>query len=417
MSNISCEIICVGTEILLGDIVNTNAQYISRGLSELGINVFFETVVGDNPQRLNEVLAIAKARAKIIITTGGLGPTYDDLTKETIATSFGKKLVMHEKYLRQIEDFFAGSHRVMTDNNKKQAMLPEDSLVLDNPHGTAPGCIIEDELGHIAIMMPGPPNEMKPMFDNLVRPYLQRFSHEQLVSQTIRVMTIGESATEAKLQDLMVKMTNPSIAPYAKEGDCIVRVTAKAPTRQAALELIKPVMAEIKQRLGQHAFGIDANSIEEYVVGRLAEDGKTLAILDCFTGGQICQRISAVNCHAQVLRLGITTPIGMSQTQLDNGIVLNAEKVRLLAKADYGCEISPADEESSHSHPPAEAATCCDVNDEKVRTWPIHITVTNGSDNRTAVVNCVKRKRSRANILAINTTLNMLREMLDNKPQ
>ncbi len=255
MSNISCEIVCVGTELLLGDIVNTNAQYISRGLANLGINVFYQTVAGDNPERLGQVLSIAKGRADIVITTGGLGPTYDDLTKETVAASYGRKLIMHEESLKELEGFFAHINRPMTDNNKKQAMMPEGCIVLKNPQGTAPGCIIEDEGGKIAIMMPGPPREMEPMFNNLVRPYLRKLSEDILVSRVVRVIGIGESAMEAKLLDMMESMTNPTLAPYAKSGECIVRVTAKAHDEAAAYALIDPAVEEVKRRLGIFAYG------------------------------------------------------------------------------------------------------------------------------------------------------------------
>ena len=180
----NCEILAVGTELLLGDIVNTNAQYIAKGLSDIGLNVFYQTVVGDNPARLSDCLDIAKSRADIIITTGGLGPTYDDLTKEVIARNFGRKLKMHEESLNILRGYFSKRGHTMTPNNEKQAMMPEDSIVIPNYNGTAPGCIIEGTDNKIAIMMPGPPREMMPMFSNQVIPYLKKFSDEVIVSHT-----------------------------------------------------------------------------------------------------------------------------------------------------------------------------------------------------------------------------------------
>lgn len=306
MSNISCEIVCVGTELLLGDIVNTNAQYISRGLANLGINVFYQTVAGDNPERLGRVLSIAKGRADIVITTGGLGPTYDDLTKETVAASYGRKLIMHEESLKELEGFFAHINRPMTENNKKQAMMPEGCIVLKNPQGTAPGCIIEDEGGKIAIMMPGPPREMEPMFNNLVRPYLRKLSEDILVSRVVRVIGIGESAMEAKLLDMMESMTNPTLAPYAKSGECIVRVTAKAHDEAAAYALIDPAVEEVKRRLGIFAYGIDIDSLEQHIVELLAEKGKTVAFAEVSTGGLAAKRLFDVQGAQTVLKPGIT---------------------------------------------------------------------------------------------------------------
>ena len=229
MKQRSAEILCIGTEILMGDIINTNAAYIAKELAGLGINVYHQSVVGDNPQRLKESLALAFSRADIVITTGGLGPTYDDLSKETIAAYFNRKLVMDEESLHAIECHFLRLNRVMTDNNKKQAMMPEGCVIFANHNGTAPGCAIEGEgeqQGKTAIMLPGPPREMKPMFEQGVKPFLLKDSDTRLVSHTMHFFGIGESMLESILHELMEESTNPTVAPYAKTGEVQLRVTA-----------------------------------------------------------------------------------------------------------------------------------------------------------------------------------------------
>ncbi|MGN0995184.1 MAG: CinA family nicotinamide mononucleotide deamidase-related protein, partial [Butyricicoccus sp.] len=234
------ELIAVGTEILLGNIVNTDAQVISQGLSELGIDVFYQTVVGDNPERLERVIREAKDRAEIIITTGGLGPTLDDLTKETLARVFGKKMTLHEPSLERIRAFFREIGREMTPNNEKQAWLPEGCTVFENDWGTAPGCAFEADGTHV-LMLPGPPRECEPMFRQCAMRYLYRLAGGCIVSHNVRVFGLGESNMEAILHDRMEQMTNPTIAPYAKTGECFVRVTAKADTAEEAELLCQPV--------------------------------------------------------------------------------------------------------------------------------------------------------------------------------
>ena len=303
----SCEIICVGTEILLGDIVNTNAQYIAKGLARLGIDVYYQTVVGDNPKRLASALEIARSRADIIITTGGLGPTYDDLTKETVAASFGRKLVMDEKCLEELAFFFTRLGREMTENNKKQAMMPEGSIILDNPQGTAPGCLIEGDDGKVAIMMPGPPREMKPMFDNLVAPYLRKYSEYILFSSVLRVIGIGESAMETRVLDIMERMTNPTVAPYAKSGECILRVTAKAKDEKEAEALMAPVIEEIRRRLGDHVYGVDIDSLQQHIAQLLEEQRKTIAFAEVCTGGIAAERLFEATTRPETLKLSMSS--------------------------------------------------------------------------------------------------------------
>jgi nicotinamide-nucleotide amidase len=300
----NAEILCVGTELLLGDIVNTNAAYIARGLAALGINVYRHTVVGDNPQRLKNSLEEAFARADLVLTTGGLGPTYDDLTKETVAARFGRRMVMNEQCLAQIEAFFARTGRPMTDNNRKQAEMPEGAIVLPNPHGTAPGCIVEDN-GKAAILMPGPPREMMPMFDGPVREYLGRFVDGVLVSRSVHLFGVGESTVEDRLRDLMVNSTNPTVAPYAKQSELTLRVTARAPTREEGYRLIGPAVSRIMEEFGNYVYGLDAVSLQQTAVELLGRKGLRVAVAESCTGGLVSGRLTEIPGASRVFECGV----------------------------------------------------------------------------------------------------------------
>ena len=271
----NAELIAVGTEILLGEIVNTDAQTISKGLSELGINVFYQTVVGDNPDRLRQVIETARDRADIIITTGGLGPTLDDLTKETLAAVFGKKMALHQPSLDRIRDFFDAIGREMTPNNEKQAWLPEGCTVFVNEWGTAPGCAFEAGGKHV-LMLPGPPRECDPMWQACAMPYLYPLAGGCIVSHNVRVFGLGESNMETILHDKMAESQNPTIAPYAKTSECYVRITAKADTPEACETLLAPVVEEVCGILGEDVYGVDADSLEQVVGDGLRERGLTL---------------------------------------------------------------------------------------------------------------------------------------------
>ena len=230
----TAEIIAVGTEILLGNIANTDAQMLSQSLSTLGINVFWHTVVGDNPQRLRQALDIARRRADIILTTGGLGPTYDDLTKQTICEAFGQKLVLHADILADIRAFYQSAlHVPMPENNIQQAELPEGCTVFDNPVGTAPGCAFEAGGVHV-LMLPGPPHECETMLRRCVEPYLRALSREVIVSRDIMTFGMGESSVDQLLHDRMAHMVNPSLATYAKPCEVRLRATAKAASQAEA---------------------------------------------------------------------------------------------------------------------------------------------------------------------------------------
>ena len=300
------EILSVGTELLLGNIANTDAQTLSQGLSELGLNVYYHTVVGDNPQRAREAVAIAKKRADIIITTGGLGPTCDDLTKNVLAEAFGKKLVFDEPSAERIRSYFAKTKRPMTENNLQQAMLPEGCTVLANDWGTAPGCAFQAE-GVPVIMLPGPPSECRPMFQYRAKPYLQSLSEGVIASHTLKLFGIGESAMEAQLRDQMNAMSNPTLAPYAKEGECELRVTAKAPTDAEAQALLKPTVEQVKALFGSKVYGVDVSSLEEVVEGLLREKGMTIGVAESCTGGLMAKRLTDVAGASQVFLGGIVS--------------------------------------------------------------------------------------------------------------
>ena len=300
------EILSVGTELLLGNIANTDAQMLSQGLSELGLNVFWHTVVGDNLQRAEEAVALAKQRADIIITTGGLGPTCDDLTKNVLAEAFGKKLVFDEGSAQRIRSYFQRTGRPMTDNNLQQAMLPEGCTILENDWGTAPGCAFEAEGCHV-IMLPGPPSECRPMFQYRAKPYLLSLSEGVIASHTIKLFGIGESSMEAQLRDQMNAMSNPTLAPYAKEGECELRVTAKAATDGEAQALLRPTVEQVRALFGDKVYGVDVPSLEYVVIQALKTKDLTLGVAESCTGGLIAKRLTDVPGASAAFKGGIVS--------------------------------------------------------------------------------------------------------------
>lgn len=302
----NAEVLAVGTELLMGQIANTNAQYISNRLPQAGIGVYYHSVVGDNPKRLKDCLNIALDRSDIVIMTGGLGPTQDDLTKETVAELMGRKLVLHDESLDKIKAYFAKTKRTMTDNNIKQAYLPEGCIIIKNNNGTAPGCIIESE-GKVVIMLPGPPSEMKPMFEETVMPYFQDKLDYKIDSRIIRIFGIGESAMEEKIIDLIEKQRNPTIAPYAKEGEVTLRITAQCEKQESADKLILPVVNEIKKRLGNFVYSIEGNDMDIVVGELLLEKNVTLSLAESCTGGLIASRLTSIPGISQVFNRGIVS--------------------------------------------------------------------------------------------------------------
>ena len=303
----TAEIIAVGTELLLGNIANTNAQELSEALAGLGINVFWHTVVGDNPRRLKEALDIARKRADVIITTGGLGPTYDDLTKQTICEAFGQKLVLHQDILEDIRVFFEKNvHMKMPENNVQQAELPEGCTVFDNPVGTAPGCAFEAGGVHV-LMLPGPPFEMRTMLHRHVIPYLRGISGEVILSHDIMTFGLGESPMEELLREKMSHMENPSLATYAKPSEVRLRATAKAESAEAAEAMLAPVVAEMTAFLGDVVYGVDVSGLEEVCFRLLKEQGLTLATAESCTGGRVAERMTAMPGVSAVYRGGVVS--------------------------------------------------------------------------------------------------------------
>lgn len=287
------EIIAIGTEIILGDIINSNGQYIAKKLAELGISTFYQTAVGDNPGRIKEVLEIAINRSDIVITTGGLGPTKDDLSKEIVAEYFNRELILNNDALEKVKAFFKKINRDMPQSNIKQAMLPIGSIIVNNDNGTAPGCIIE-EGNKVVILLPGPPKELKGMFETTVFPYLTKYSDGIIKSKTLKVNGLGESQMEEMVQDIIEEQSNPTIAPYAKEGEVTLRITAKGATSTEALNLIEPVENKVRERLGTYIYGEDESTIEDSVIKLLSENNLTISIAESCTGGLFSARL--VNC-------------------------------------------------------------------------------------------------------------------------
>lgn len=303
----TAELIAVGTELLLGNIANTDAQMISQGLSALGITVHNHTVVGDNPERLADALEIARRRADIIITTGGLGPTYDDLTKQTICKTFGRELELHQDILDEISRWFETKMgKKMPANNIQQAMLPVNCTIFDNPVGTAPGCAFEEGGVHV-LMLPGPPFECQYMFENRAVPYLEKLTDGVIVSHEIRIFGMGESSVEEKLYEPMTKLTNPTLAPYAKPNEVMLRATAKADTPAAAEKLLQPLVAQVQETLGDVVYGVDVESLEEVVSALLKKDRLTLSAAESCTGGLIAKRITDLPGASEVFRGGIVS--------------------------------------------------------------------------------------------------------------
>ncbi len=302
------EIIAVGTEILLGNIANTDAQDVSNALSELGINVYYHSVVGDNPKRVREAVEIAKKRADIIITTGGLGPTYDDLTKQTLAECFGKELYFDEKAAENIRELFAKhlNGAPMTENNLRQAYLPVGCTVFYNTCGTAPGCGFCADGVHV-LMLPGPPRECRAMIKSGAIPYLKALSGVEIKSHNIRIFGMGESSVEDKLYDIMTGMTNPTLAPYAKEAEVMLRVTARAETDEIADAMMQPVIEKVKETIGDFVYGVDIESLEEAVSDILKERGLTMCTAESCTGGLVAKRMTDIPGASKVFLGGAVT--------------------------------------------------------------------------------------------------------------
>lgn len=301
------ELIFVGTELLLGNIVNTNAQFLSEKCASLGLSVYFQNVVGDNEDRLALVLQTALERSDVVILSGGLGPTEDDLTKETAAKVFGLPLVEDDRAREMLEQYFSQQNRVMTENNRKQALVPQGAIVLYNKNGTAPGIMIEKDQ-KTAILLPGPPDELIPMFRDQVVPYLQGKRPETIRSVMVKICGIGESQAETMIMDLIDSQTNPTIATYAKVGEVHLRVTAKAKDEKTAKNMMKPVLKELKKRFGDNIYSTEEEeTLEEVVVHLLEKKKLTLCTAESCSGGMVASRIVNVPGASEVFKAGFVT--------------------------------------------------------------------------------------------------------------
>lgn len=347
------EIISVGTELLLGHVTNTDARDISEMLSKIGINVKYHTVVGDNPERLRKCVETAKSRADIIITTGGLGPTCDDLTKQILAEAFGLRLVENKAEREGLYDYIRYGKK-FTDNNFTQAMLPKGCTVFHNNCGTAPGCGFEKD-GKIVVMIPGPPKECNAMFRESALPYLRKLSEELIVSHSVRIFGLGESSVDDIFAEEMNRMTNPTMAPYAKECDCLLQITAKAKSVDEAEEMIAPVMEHVMQRLGDVVYGVDVECIEESVIKLLREKNMTFSAAESCTGGELAKRFTDMPGASAFFKGGVVTYTNEAKAKLlgidpalieEKGAVsyevakAMAENVRALLGTDIGVGVT-----------------------------------------------------------------------------
>ena len=413
----TAEIIAVGTELLLGNIVNTNARDLSQALSAVGVNVFYHTVVGDNPQRLKDALNIARTRADIIITTGGLGPTYDDLTKQTICETFDQPLVLHEEIVEQLKVYFEKNvHMAMPSNNIQQAQLPEGCTVFDNPVGTAPGCAFCADGAHV-LMLPGPPFEMLTMLRRHVIPYLRALSSEVIVSHDIMTFGLGESPMEELMRGKMQAMENPSLATYAKPSEVRLRATAKAASVEEAEKLLAPVVQDVTAFLGDYVYGVDVSGMEEVCFRLLKEEGLTLATAESCTGGRIAERMTALPGVSSVYRGGVVSywtsvkaeVLGVPQETLDTFGAVSDETARAMA-------------EGARRVTGADIAVSCtgvagpDPDERGVRVGIVYIGLATPEGTFCRPLDLGNRRRDRIQDLSVNHALDVVRRYLTGKP-
>ncbi|WP_270506025.1 competence/damage-inducible protein A [Paraclostridium sordellii] len=333
------EIITVGTEILLGDIVNTNSQFLAKELASLGLDVYYQSTVGDNESRLMDTLNESLDRSDIIITTGGLGPTNDDITKEVAAKCFNQELVFYNDIWKDIKQYFEKIGVEPTENNKKQAYFPKDCIILNNSNGTAPGAILKKE-NKMIIVLPGPPKEMIPMFNNELKKHLENLTDYKLISRTLRFFGIGESELEDKLSDIINNQTNPTIAPYAKEGEVTLRITAKSYTKDDADNLIDEVENKIKTVVGKYLYGYGETTLEETVAKLLVEKNLTIAVSESCTGGMVSSMLIDYPGISQVFMEGCVTysneakmsRLGVKKETLDSFGAVSTETAIEMAK-------------------------------------------------------------------------------------
>jgi len=334
----------------MGQIANTDAQFLSQELNELGIGVYYHTVVGDNPGRLKEQLRLSLSRSDIVITTGGLGPTEDDLTKETVAEYFGLAMVRSEVEVQRLAEYFSARGKNMTPNNLKQADFPEGSVILPNPNGTAPGCLVEQE-GRIIAILPGPPRELQPIFTDFVKPILAQRSGRRIVTRMLHIVGVGESEVEYRMRDLIHKQSNPTLATYLSEGEIQLRITASCDENEDAAALLNPVVEIARERFGSHLISTEGKNLPHTVLNRLLKAGKTVAAAESCTGGLLSSAFVDLPGSSEVFLAGAVTyansakmnMLGVPREILEKyGAVSEecaramAENVRKAAGSDFG---------------------------------------------------------------------------------
>lgn len=349
----NCEIIGVGTELLLGDIVNTDAQYLAQELASMGIVIHYQEVVGDNPERMRACISNAVSRSDLVILTGGLGPTADDLTKEISCEVMGAELVLDEDILEGIRNYFTSKGIVMPESNAKQAYVPKGGTVFANRNGTAPGCAIEKD-GKTVIMLPGPPRELKPMFENEVKPFLAEKTGGVILSKQVRTFGIGESDMAQRVEELL-DGENPTVAPYAKDGEALLRVTAKAETKEKAEQMCDKTIEKIREKIGGYIYSDQSLNLEQTAVKLLRENGKKIALAESCTGGYIAKRITDVPGSSEVFEYGIVSYsnevkmklLGVRSETIEQYTEVSeqtaaemAEGVRRLSGADIGISVT-----------------------------------------------------------------------------
>ena len=343
------EIVSVGTELLMGQVVNTDAQFIAQRLAPLGFQVFYHTTVGDNVKRLTAVVHQAVERSDVVVFTGGLGPTDDDLTKETVAAALGLTVELIPEEAERLQKHFESRGYPFTPNNLKQASFPKSAIILPNAFGTAPGCIMTAE-NKTAILLPGPPRELFPMFQNHVMPYLEKLSGNKLYSRELRIFGKGESTITYELRDIIEHQTNPTVAPYVKTGEVSLRVTALCQNEQEGEKIARPMIGEIVSRLGDIVYSTVGESLPETCARMLTDDRQTLAVAESCTGGMVASELVAIpGCSNFLLEACVTysdaskiARLGVKQETLDQfGAVSEqcaremAEGMRQSSGADY----------------------------------------------------------------------------------
>lgn len=309
-----CTILSVGTEILFGSILNTNTVYLSRQMNEMGIDVMYHITVGDNPRRLKEMIRHAFTDCDMIITSGGLGPTQDDLTKEMIAEAFDEKIIPFPDQVQILESHFKKYNRPMTENNLKQANFPESAVVFPNPNGTAPGFALEKG-EKLIISMPGPPKEMVPMFEQHVRPFLESRSDSVLFYKTLRVYELGESMLETQLLDLINGQTDPTLATYAKDHESTLRIASKRKTREEAEQAVEAMLIKVRDRIGPYIYSEEDEDLSQIVLRKLLQDGIRFSVAESCTGGSFSKAVTDMPGVSAIFDRGLVTYSNQAKIQ------------------------------------------------------------------------------------------------------